>query len=178
MSLLEELKSKIEKLNKQHHIEVLKILKKNNTVTLNENKSGVYVNLSLLPEQSIVDIFNYVKYIEEQEAALSSLETQKLDFKNTFFNETKRPAPSKWWETYRDQSAAPTSAPPVQTAIGVNPADVQSKVLAGNLFGGMTMESLMKQGIQEELLTNLIQPEEDKTNLFAELLNQTRPYYS
>lgn len=97
---------------------------------------------------------------------------------NTFFNETKRPAPSKWWETYRDQSAAPTSAPPIQTAIGVNPADVQSKVLAGNLFGGMTMENLMKQGIQEELLTNLIQPEEDKTNLFAQLLNQTRPYYS
>jgi len=87
MAMLEELKSKIEKLNKQHHIEVLKILKKNNSVTLNENKSGVYVNLSLLPEQSITDIFNYVKYIEEQEAALSSLETQKLDFKNTFFNE-------------------------------------------------------------------------------------------
>lgn len=87
MSMLEELKSKIEQLNKQHHIEVLKILKKNNTVTLNENKSGVYVNLSLLPQQSITDIFNYVKYIEEQEAALSSLETQKLDFKNTFFNE-------------------------------------------------------------------------------------------
>lgn len=87
MAMLEELKFKIEKLNKQHHIEVLKILKKNNSVTLNENKSGVYVNLSLLPEQSVTDIFNYVKYIEEQEATLSSLETQKLDFKNTFFNE-------------------------------------------------------------------------------------------
>ena len=87
MSSLEELKSKIEQLNKQHHIEVLKILKKNNNVTLNENKSGVYVNLSLLPEQSITDIFNYIKYIEEQEATLSSLETQKRDFKNTFFIE-------------------------------------------------------------------------------------------
>jgi hypothetical protein len=87
LSTVEELKSKIDQLNKQHHIEILKILKKNTSVTLNENKSGVYVNLSLLPEQSITDIFNYVKYIEEQEAALSSLETQKLDFKNTFFNE-------------------------------------------------------------------------------------------
>lgn len=87
MYALEELKSKIEQLNKQHHIEVLKILKKNNNVTLNENKSGVYVNLSLLPEQSIADVFNYVKYIEEQEATLSSLESQKMDFKNTFFNE-------------------------------------------------------------------------------------------
>jgi hypothetical protein len=86
MSILEKLKYKIEQLNKQHHIEILKILKKNSTVTLNENKSGVYVNLSLLPEQSITDIFNYVNYIEEQEKTLSSLETQKLDFKNTFFN--------------------------------------------------------------------------------------------
>jgi hypothetical protein len=87
MYKLEDLKSKIEQLNKQHHIEILKILKKNNTVTLNENKSGVYVNISLLPQQSITDIFNYVNYIEEQEATLSSLETQKRDFKNTFFTE-------------------------------------------------------------------------------------------
>lgn len=87
MLMLDELKLKIEQLNKQHHIEILKILKKNSAVTLNENKSGVYVNLTLLPEQSISDIYNYVKYIEEQEATLSSLETQKLDFKNTFFNE-------------------------------------------------------------------------------------------
>lgn len=87
MYKLEDLKTKIEQLNKQHHIEILKILKKNNTVTLNENKSGVYVNISLLPQQSITDIFNYVNYIEEQEATLSSLETQKRDFKNTFFTE-------------------------------------------------------------------------------------------
>ena len=87
MYKLEDLKSKIEQLNKQHHIEILKILKKNNTVTLNENKSGVYVNISLLPQQSVTDIFNYVNYIEQQEATLSSLETQKLDFKNTFFTE-------------------------------------------------------------------------------------------
>ena len=87
MYKLEVLKSKIEQLNKQHHIEILKILKKNNTVTLNENKSGVYVNISLLPQQSVTDIFDYVNYIEQQEATLSSLETQKRDFKNTFFTE-------------------------------------------------------------------------------------------
>ena len=85
MSGLEQLKTKIEKLNKQHHIEVLKLLKKNNNVTLNENKSGVYVNLTILPDEAIADISDYVEYIEAQEATLSSVETQKLDFKNTFF---------------------------------------------------------------------------------------------
>ncbi len=98
---------------------------------------------------------------------------------NTFFNETKRPAPAKWWEKYRDQSVVPGVAPPVQSALETAPPDVKTKVLAGNLFGGITLENLMKQSIQEELLTGLIQPEEeDKTNLFAQLLNQTRPYYS
>jgi len=87
MLTLDDLKLKIEKLNKHHHIEILKILKQNSAVTLNENKSGVYVNLTLLPEQSITDISNYLAYIEEQEATLSSLEVQKLDFKNTFFTE-------------------------------------------------------------------------------------------
>ena len=83
-----------------------------------------------------------------------------------------------FWEKYSDQSVAPGVVPPVQSALETAPSDVKAKVLAGNLFGGMTLENLMKQGIQEELLTGLIQPEEDKTNLFAQLLNQTRPYYS
>ena len=87
MYSLEELKTKIESMTKTHHIEILKILKKNNAVTLNENKSGVYVNISFLPSQTIESITNYVKYIEEQEATLSSLEIQKEDCKNTFFIE-------------------------------------------------------------------------------------------
>jgi len=84
---LNNLKMKIEQMNKQHHIEILKILKKYNNITLNENKSGVYVNLSFLPDMVITDIMNYVKYIDEQEQTLSSFETQKQDFRNTFFTE-------------------------------------------------------------------------------------------
>ncbi len=81
------LKMKIEQMSKQHHIEILKILKKYNNITLNENKSGVYVNLSFLPDPVINDMMNYVKYIDEQEKTLSSFETQKQDFRNTFFTE-------------------------------------------------------------------------------------------
>jgi hypothetical protein len=86
MQMIEELKTKIEQMSKHHHIEILKILKKNPSIVLNENKSGVYVNIAFLPEQSINDISNYVNYIEEQEAVLSSTETQKRDFQNTFFS--------------------------------------------------------------------------------------------
>jgi hypothetical protein len=90
---------------------------------------------------------------------------------NTFFNAKKRPATKKWWEEATPQQRASESP--------VNSTDtIAQQIGAGNLFGGMTLENIMRQGIQEEFLTSLIQPEEDKTNLFAELLNQTRPYYS
>jgi hypothetical protein len=65
----------------------LKILKKNGNVKLNENKSGVYVNLSFLPKDTISELENYLNYIEDQETSLVTLENQKEDFKNTFFIE-------------------------------------------------------------------------------------------
>ena len=67
---------------------------------------------------------------------------------------------------------------PASSSVPKKPQQLSQAIEAGNLFGEMTLENIMKQGIQEEFLTSLIQPEEDKTNLFAELLNQTRPYYS
>jgi hypothetical protein len=81
------LKTKIEKISKIHHIEILKILKKNGNVKLNENKSGVYVNLSFLPKDTISDLENYLNYIEDQEMSLIILENQKEEFKNSFFIE-------------------------------------------------------------------------------------------
>ncbi len=67
---------------------------------------------------------------------------------------------------------------PASSPVPKKPQQLSQAIDAGNLFGEMTLENIMRQGIQEEFLTSLIQPEEDKTNLFAELLNQTRPYYS
>jgi hypothetical protein len=82
---LEDIKSRIEMMSKNHHIEILKILKKNPANKLNENKSGVYINLSFLPEDSINEIMEYLGYINDQESALRSMETQKQEFKNIFF---------------------------------------------------------------------------------------------
>ena len=84
---LEVLKNQIELMSKTHHIEILKILKKNQNVKLNENKNGVYVNLSFLPQITVDEVIHYVNYINDQENCLQSLETQKDDFKNTFFSQ-------------------------------------------------------------------------------------------
>lgn len=84
---LDVLKKQIEQMGKKHHIEILKILKRNSQIKLNENKSGVYINLSFLPQNTIDEIAEYMHYIQDQEFLLMPFESQKEDFKNTFFVE-------------------------------------------------------------------------------------------
>ena len=83
---LDMLKNKIETMGKIHHIEILKILKKNSTVKLNENKSGVFINLSYIPEDTIHEIKEYLNYISMQENALLNSEIQKEEFKKNYFH--------------------------------------------------------------------------------------------
>ena len=66
-------------------MEVLKIFKKYPLVKLNENRNGVYINLSYLPEETIVELNQYLNYVNEQETNLEQIETQKEEFKSTFF---------------------------------------------------------------------------------------------
>tara|TARA_B100000900_G_C20421277_1_gene651055 strand:- start:14 stop:313 length:300 start_codon:yes stop_codon:yes gene_type:complete len=82
---LEFLKEKIEGLSKTHQIEILKIFLENE-IKVNENKSGIFINMSYLESDILEKIGKYLSYIQEQESNLSSLETQKEQFKNTYFN--------------------------------------------------------------------------------------------
>lgn len=83
---LEKMKSIIEELPKHHQIEILKIIKDSSS-TINENKSGIYVNMSFLPKVTIQEMNRYIKYVQDQEQALIPLESQKDGFKNSFFAE-------------------------------------------------------------------------------------------
>jgi site-specific recombinase len=82
---LAALKDKIERLGKNNQLEILSILKNTNGIKLNENKNGVFVNMSFLPSDSLAEIDKYVKYVSDQEKTLNEFENQKQDFKNTFF---------------------------------------------------------------------------------------------
>ena len=84
---LEDIKRNIEAMSKVHQIEILRILKNVPNVKLNENKSGVYVNLTFLSKESIEELTLYVKYTLDQENSLNSIENQKSEFKHAFFSE-------------------------------------------------------------------------------------------
>jgi hypothetical protein len=84
----EFIKQQIEKFSKPNQIEVLKLIRKNSSVRINENKSGVYINLTFLEPSTIEILLKYMEYVREQESMLTPLESQKEDFKNNFFIET------------------------------------------------------------------------------------------
>jgi len=83
---LENIKNSIELMNKYNQIEVLKILE-NNLCKINENKSGLYINLSFLSEKTIHELEKYIEYTKDQEESLNTMEYQKEEFKNAFFIE-------------------------------------------------------------------------------------------
>jgi hypothetical protein len=86
MDKLENLKNTIESMTKYHQIEILKILSKKLS-KINENKSGCYINMSFLPEDTLKELEEYVSYIKDQEESLETMEYQKEEFKNAYFIE-------------------------------------------------------------------------------------------
>ena len=89
MSTLIDLKDKIESMSKCHQIEILRILKKQNKVSINENNNGTFINLTELTGEIILKLCNYVKYVEEQQSDLLIVEQEKNRLENTFFKGNK-----------------------------------------------------------------------------------------
>jgi hypothetical protein len=86
---LENIKNIIDKMDKNQHIEILKIINKDPAVKINENKSGIYINLSFLPENTMKEIKTYISYIQDQEKVLTQMENIKAEYTNTFFMESE-----------------------------------------------------------------------------------------
>lgn len=78
------IKDGIDKMVKINQVEILRILKKNPKINLNENNYGVHVNLSDLPYETIQEIKNYINYVNTQEKNLNHIELQKNNMKNLF----------------------------------------------------------------------------------------------
>jgi len=81
VSKLENLKEKIEALSKFQQVEILKILSKN-MCKLNENKSGIFVNMTFLETDVVDELEKYMSYVEDQSDTFQTVEYQKEEFKN------------------------------------------------------------------------------------------------
>uniref|UniRef100_A0A6C0IS13 NET domain-containing protein n=1 Tax=viral metagenome TaxID=1070528 RepID=A0A6C0IS13_9ZZZZ len=80
----------IEQMPKFHQIAILRLLSDDKTITINENKSGIYINMSELPSYKIKELEKYVNYVKTQEDTLNDIEKQKETYKNTFFQKDNK----------------------------------------------------------------------------------------
>lgn len=85
---LDVLKKKIELLEKNQQIEILRIIHNAQSNIINENKNGIYINMSSLSDDIIDELQNYLTYINTQEKDLIVNENIMKDFQNTFFETT------------------------------------------------------------------------------------------
>jgi len=79
------LKQNIECLEKPRQIEILRIINENQSTIINENKNGIYINMTSLTEDTLTELKNFIKYIYTQEEDLNTNEKLKKDFLNTYF---------------------------------------------------------------------------------------------
>jgi hypothetical protein len=82
---LQILKQKIEQLEKNRQIEVLRIIHSAQSNIINENKNGIYINMSSLTDDIIDNLKTYLTHINTQEKELIINEKIMQDFQNTFF---------------------------------------------------------------------------------------------
>ena len=83
---LNYIRETIENMNKFNQIEILRILIKNKSVIINENKYGIHINLTELKSHILDELILYIKYVNTQEYTLNEVEKQKENYKNTYFS--------------------------------------------------------------------------------------------
>ena len=79
------MKDKIEKMQKNYHIELARMLIKEHSITYNENNNGIFINMSQLSSDIHEKISNFIDYVELQEKQLAIDEKEKHELKDAFF---------------------------------------------------------------------------------------------
>jgi hypothetical protein len=82
---MDALKERIERMEKYHQVEILRILSKFSEVKTNENNNGTFVNLTELSQEIINELAKYTDYVDEQQKLLKKIETEKDAIEQTFF---------------------------------------------------------------------------------------------
>jgi hypothetical protein len=91
---LKKIKDTIEKFNKQQQLDILKLFTMNN-VKVSENSNGCFINLTELEESEVLQIQEYILFVNAQDAKLTNIETTKRNIELEFFNKKNKPKESK-----------------------------------------------------------------------------------
>lgn len=81
----------IESKSLHHQQSILRLLHKyaDREICFNENKNGIYINMTNIPDKIVKEIQLYLNYVKSQEEELASMESEKQKVKSTFFSKEK-----------------------------------------------------------------------------------------
>ena len=82
---LDDMRKKIEAFDKIQQLEILKVFIKHN-ININENKSGIFINLSTMKPEVIDDIKQYLEHINIQENTLLTRESKQEEYSKQYFS--------------------------------------------------------------------------------------------
>jgi hypothetical protein len=78
----------VEKMEKIHQVNILKIFKKYN-IDFTENSNGIFVNMTILNEDILKEINSYISYVKLQQTQLNKIEQDKERYKKEFYKDNK-----------------------------------------------------------------------------------------
>jgi|TARA_B100001769_G_C22062171_1_gene571331 hypothetical protein len=87
---LKELKDNIELLSKSYQIEVGRLLL-NNNIQIDENKNGIFINLSKIDTPTLIKLRNFLIYANSQEDKLKNIESKQEELKDYYFKNINEP---------------------------------------------------------------------------------------
>ena len=85
IKLLTKLKEKIERMSTVQHVELFRIIKTNG-VEFNENKNGIFINLSNMDIPVVEMLREYITYVEEQQQIINEQEKTKTNYIKQYFS--------------------------------------------------------------------------------------------
>ena len=88
---LKKIRDMIERMNKIQQVHILKILK-DNKIEYSENSNGIFVNMTLLNNETLIRIQNFIKYVDLQEVQLETFEDIKTKYHNAYYKDNKEKA--------------------------------------------------------------------------------------
>ena len=83
-----KIRDQVEKMEKIHQINILKIFKQYN-IDFTENSNGIFVNMTILNTDILEEIGSYISYVNLQQKQLNKVEQDKERYKKEFYKDNK-----------------------------------------------------------------------------------------
>ena len=83
-----KVRDEVEKMEKIHQINILKIFKKHN-IDFTENSNGIFINMTILNADILEEITSYISYVNLQQSQLNKVEQDKERYKKEFYKDNK-----------------------------------------------------------------------------------------